>query len=545
MDGPSLPQVHGTRNMASIVTESSIPGSPFQSTSHPTGLSREGNSPHRFKGLKTALRKKSRGNDSLNSESPDNAYLHPLLDRVPNAPKPSLQVNEETVLFGNNRRLSRNALVKKFHTDHENTDLLPTFAANVTNEEGVDIKTSTPFVRKNSKQQTHEVMLSSALIGAPRLALNVSVRDASSFNDLTEPGCVTPQANSPPKVDLELSGLSNDGSKVQNCSGINHLSPIQTATTIPQVNKAAQMNTDSTNVNDITYNGFRCRICLDEGDLEGALFSPCRCKGTVGLVHRQCLQRWLYESGKPNCELCGYAYIMTPSRRRSLPNHSAFPVANTGVDSPHTALREWFSSNATRRHLLTDLICLVLLTPSTYIGVYFCVVGAIGFSIENPYAWQVFGLWCLAILLVVLLTAWMVLATRHHVSNFQRYRLYQRQRRREEAERMANLPRWRFSIQPRPRGSSVFLHSTNEHTEPPSAGNSSIIDPQQVSSPGSLTRSTVSELEVQAHILPTTSIERSNIVSPKLVVSVALSAVPEVTEEFSNPTTSVGTPEAV
>ncbi|KAA3679863.1 uncharacterized protein DEA37_0010011 [Paragonimus westermani] len=532
--------------MAGNFTESSIPGSPFQSTSHPTGLSREGDSPHRFKGLKTVLRKKSRVNDSFNSESPDEENLHPLLDRVPNAPKPSLQVNEETVLFGNNRRLSKNASVKRFHSDNENTDLLPTtFTASVTNEEHVDIKTSTPFARKNLKQQTHEVLLNSALIGAPRLALNVSVRDANSFNDLTEPGCVTPQTHSPPKVDLGLSGFSNDRSGLQNCSAANRLSPIQTATTIPQVNKAAAMNVDATNVNDITYNGFRCRICLDEGDLEGALFSPCRCKGTVGLVHRQCLQRWLYESGKPNCELCGYAYIMTPSRRRSFLDHNAFPVANTGVDSAQTALREWFSSNSTRRHLLTDLICLVLLTPSTYIGVYFCVVGAIGFSIENPYAWQVFGLWCLAILLIVLLTAWMVLATRHHISNFQRHRLYQRQRIREEAERMANLPRWRFSIQPRPRGSSVFLHSTSDHTEPPGDGNSSLINHQQASSPGSLTRSTVSELEVQAHILPTNSIERSNIVSPKLVVSVALSAVPEVTEEFSNPTTSVETPETV
>lgn len=33
-----------------------------------------------------------------------------------------------------------------------------------------------------------------------------------------------------------------------------------------------------------------------------------RCRGTVALVHVECLERWLTESGHSRCELCGYKY---------------------------------------------------------------------------------------------------------------------------------------------------------------------------------------------------------------------------------------------
>lgn len=48
---------------------------------------------------------------------------------------------------------------------------------------------------------------------------------------------------------------------------------------------------------DIEYlNAF---IILDKRD---------RCRGTVALVHVECLERWLTESGHSRCELCGYKY---------------------------------------------------------------------------------------------------------------------------------------------------------------------------------------------------------------------------------------------
>ncbi|XP_061710922.1 uncharacterized protein LOC133520495 isoform X3 [Cydia pomonella] len=54
-----------------------------------------------------------------------------------------------------------------------------------------------------------------------------------------------------------------------------------------------------------------CRICHSGDCLSpelGRLVSACNCRGTVGRVHVRCLERWLTESGKSRCELCGTRY---------------------------------------------------------------------------------------------------------------------------------------------------------------------------------------------------------------------------------------------
>lgn len=47
-----------------------------------------------------------------------------------------------------------------------------------------------------------------------------------------------------------------------------------------------------------------CRICYSANNL----ISPCNCKGTVGTVHLQCLERWLNESQSNYCDLCSYCF---------------------------------------------------------------------------------------------------------------------------------------------------------------------------------------------------------------------------------------------
>lgn len=46
-----------------------------------------------------------------------------------------------------------------------------------------------------------------------------------------------------------------------------------------------------------------CRICHEGGSSEG-LLSPCYCTGTLGTVHRSCLEKWLSSSNTSYCELC-------------------------------------------------------------------------------------------------------------------------------------------------------------------------------------------------------------------------------------------------
>lgn len=65
-----------------------------------------------------------------------------------------------------------------------------------------------------------------------------------------------------------------------------------------------------------------CRICHGGDALSsevGQLISACSCRGTVGRVHVKCLERWLTESGKSRCELCGTRYHTRRVHRYGVP----------------------------------------------------------------------------------------------------------------------------------------------------------------------------------------------------------------------------------
>lgn len=49
-----------------------------------------------------------------------------------------------------------------------------------------------------------------------------------------------------------------------------------------------------------------CRICLEES---GTFIHPCRCKGSAGYVHSDCLQKWIDESKSDKCEICKEVYL--------------------------------------------------------------------------------------------------------------------------------------------------------------------------------------------------------------------------------------------
>lgn len=64
-----------------------------------------------------------------------------------------------------------------------------------------------------------------------------------------------------------------------------------------------------------------CRICFGTDD---KLCQVCHCKGSIGHVHVECIERWLQECGMDNCDLCKYKFITvrkpTQSKWRSLVN---------------------------------------------------------------------------------------------------------------------------------------------------------------------------------------------------------------------------------
>ncbi|XP_065224340.1 E3 ubiquitin-protein ligase MARCHF3-like [Planococcus citri] len=54
--------------------------------------------------------------------------------------------------------------------------------------------------------------------------------------------------------------------------------------------------------------GPKCRICLAAASDTSYVINPCKCKGSIGLVHSRCLERWISISCATRCELCSTKY---------------------------------------------------------------------------------------------------------------------------------------------------------------------------------------------------------------------------------------------
>ncbi|XP_019876419.1 E3 ubiquitin-protein ligase MARCHF2 isoform X2 [Aethina tumida] len=50
-----------------------------------------------------------------------------------------------------------------------------------------------------------------------------------------------------------------------------------------------------------------CRICHELGN-KSDLVRPCKCRGTMALVHLKCLVTWIRESNHSDCEVCHHHY---------------------------------------------------------------------------------------------------------------------------------------------------------------------------------------------------------------------------------------------
>ncbi|UJR28121.1 hypothetical protein I4U23_009377 [Adineta vaga] len=53
-----------------------------------------------------------------------------------------------------------------------------------------------------------------------------------------------------------------------------------------------------------------CRICYSTSDLQ-SLIAPCECSGTMGILHKNCLERWLEISNTTKCEICQHEFEVT------------------------------------------------------------------------------------------------------------------------------------------------------------------------------------------------------------------------------------------
>uniref|UniRef100_A0A8C5WRK6 E3 ubiquitin-protein ligase MARCHF2 n=1 Tax=Laticauda laticaudata TaxID=8630 RepID=A0A8C5WRK6_LATLA len=129
-----------------------------------------------------------------------------------------------------------------------------------------------------------------------------------------------------------------------------------------------------------------CRICHEGGNGEG-LLSPCDCTGTLGTVHKSCLEKWLSSSNTSYCELCHTEFMV---ERRPRP------------------LTEWLKHPGPRnekRTLFCDMACFLFITPLAAISGWLCLRGAQDHMQFNSHL-EAIGLIALTIALFTIYVLW-------------------------------------------------------------------------------------------------------------------------------------------
>jgi len=147
-----------------------------------------------------------------------------------------------------------------------------------------------------------------------------------------------------------------------------------------------------------------CRICHEGESVGERLISPCRCSGSVGLVHRTCIEKWLTIVNNDTCELCKEKYSVS---RHPRPFSSWLCEPVVGDD---------------QRNLVGDGVCFILLTPLAVISAYLCASGA-AYYFQQDKRSEAIGLICLSSLLVMIYMAWLVLTIRYHCQVWCKWRV--------------------------------------------------------------------------------------------------------------------------
>ncbi|XP_035439140.2 uncharacterized protein LOC118268671 isoform X1 [Spodoptera frugiperda] len=145
-----------------------------------------------------------------------------------------------------------------------------------------------------------------------------------------------------------------------------------------------------------------CRICHGGESLSpelGRLISACSCRGTVGRVHVKCLERWLTESGKSRCELCGTRYATRRVHRYGVPR----------------ALVMWvLSQNA--KQLMVDSLGIMLMSPLAVLAAWLSGRTLAGLMTQESHVtpWPLASTFVLACMTLVCYYCWIVSAATRH-----------------------------------------------------------------------------------------------------------------------------------
>ncbi|KHJ44374.1 zinc finger, C3HC4 type [Trichuris suis] len=151
-----------------------------------------------------------------------------------------------------------------------------------------------------------------------------------------------------------------------------------------------------------------CRIChgseLSSPTKGVPLLSLCKCRGTMGLCHQQCLETWLSSANTNVCEICKFQYV-TEREPKPITEFLLHP-----------------GSVSARRNLVSDFICFLILTPLAISSTWLCVSGALYYARLGFQHVEVPGLICLAAFLIVTYFIWFTITLRYHLKLWQEWK---------------------------------------------------------------------------------------------------------------------------
>ncbi|XP_061331617.1 E3 ubiquitin-protein ligase MARCHF3 isoform X2 [Pezoporus occidentalis] len=145
-----------------------------------------------------------------------------------------------------------------------------------------------------------------------------------------------------------------------------------------------------------------CRIC-HEGSSQEDLLSPCKCTGTLGTIHRSCLEHWLTSSNTSCCELCHFRFA---------------------VEHKYRPLVEWLRNPGPqheKRTLFGDLLCFFFITPLASISGWLCLRGAVN-HLHFSSRLEAVGLIALTVALFTIYLFWTLVSFRYHCKLYSEWR---------------------------------------------------------------------------------------------------------------------------
>lgn len=148
-----------------------------------------------------------------------------------------------------------------------------------------------------------------------------------------------------------------------------------------------------------------CRICHEGPGPTAEMLSPCECTGTLGSVHRACLEHWLAASNTSSCELCHFQFV---------------------VERKPQPFSQWLrnpSPKQERRTLLSDTLCFLFITPLAGISGWLCLRGAADhLEAGNRSQLEAAGLIGLTVALLTIYLFWTAVSVRYHIRLYQEWR---------------------------------------------------------------------------------------------------------------------------